>query len=73
MAIGDALGQLDFALGSKLAGSRFVVLSGQLARLERAVASFVLDILTQQFGYVESLPPALVNCKTMSVTGQLPK
>jgi len=73
VAIGEALGQMDFALGAKLAGARFVVLSGQLARLERALASFMLDTHTQQFGYVETLPPALVNTKTMTGTGQLPK
>ena len=73
VAIGEALGQMDFALGAKLAGARFVVLSGQLARLERALASFMLDTHTQQFGYVETLPPALVNSKTMTGTGQLPK
>ena len=73
VAIGEALGQMDFALGAKLAGARFVVLSGQLARLERALASFMLDTHTQQFGYLETLPPALVNSKTMTGTGQLPK
>ena len=71
--IGEGLGQMDFALGAKLAGARFVVLSGQLAQLERALASFMLDTHTQEFGYVETLPPALVNSKTMTGTGQLPK
>ena len=64
---------MDFALGAKLSGARFVVLSGQLAQLERALASFMLDTHTQEFGYVETLPPALVNSKTMIGTGQLPK
>ena len=73
VAIGEGLGQMDFALGTKLAGARFVVLSGQLAQLERALASFMLDTHTQEFGYVETLPPALVNSKTMTGTGQLPK
>ena len=71
--IGEGLGQMDFALGAKLAGARFVVLSGQLAQLERALAGFMLDTHTQEFGYVETLPPALVNGKTMTGTGQLPK
>ena len=76
VVIGEGLGQMDFALGAKLAGARFVVLSGQLAQLERALAGFMLDTHTQEFGYVETLPPALVNSKTMTGTGQfqnLPK
>ena len=73
VVIGEGLGQMDFALGAKLAGARFVVLSGQLAQLERALASFMLDTHTQEFGYLETLPPALVNSKTMTGTGQLPK
>ena len=73
VVIGEGLGQMDFALGAKLSGARFVVLSGQLAQLERALASFMLDTHTQEFGYVETLPPALVNSKTMTGTGQLPK
>ena len=73
VVIGERLGQMDFALGAKLAGARFVVLSGQLAQLERALAGFMLDTHTQEFGYVETLPPALVNSKTMTGTGQLPK
>ena len=73
VAIGEGLRQMDFAMGAKLAGERFVVLSGQLAQLERALASFMLDTHTQEFGYIETLPPALVNSKTMTGTGQLPK
>ena len=73
VVIGEGLRQMDFGLGAKLAGARFVVLSGQLAQLERALASFMLDTHTQEFGYVETLPPALVNSKTMTGTGQLPK
>ena len=73
VALGEGLGQMDFALGAKLAGARFVVLSGQLARLERALAAFMLDTHTVEFGYVETLPPALVNTQTMTGTGQLPK
>jgi seryl-tRNA synthetase len=73
VALGEGLGLMDFALGAKLAGARFVVLSGQLARLERALAAFMLDTHTSEFGYVETLPPALVNSQTMTGTGQLPK
>ena len=73
VAIGEGLGQMDFGLGAKLAGARFVVLSGQLARLERALAAFMLDTHTQDFGYEETVPPALVNSRTMTGTGQLPK
>ena len=73
VALGEGLGLMDFALGAKLAGARFVVLSGQLAQLERALAAFMLDTHTGEFGYVETLPPALVNSQTMTGTGQLPK
>jgi len=73
VALGEGLGLMDFALGAKLAGARFVVLFGQLARLERALAAFMLDTHTVEFGYVETLPPALVNSQTMTGTGQLPK
>ena len=73
VVLGEGLGQMDFALGAKLAGARFVVLSGQLAQLERALAGFMLDTHTQEFGYAETSPPALVNSKTMTGTGQLPK
>ena len=73
VALGEGLGLMDFALGAKLAGARFVVLSGQLARLERCLAAFMLDTHTGEFGYVETLPPALVNSQTMIGTGQLPK
>ena len=71
--LGEGLGQMNFALGAKLSGARFVVLSGQLARLERALAAFMLDTHTNKFGYIETLPPVLVNNKTMIGTGQLPK
>ena len=73
VAIGEGLGQMDFAVAAKLAGSRFVVLKGQLARLERALAAFMLDIHTGEFGYQETLPPVLVNSTAMTGTGQLPK
>jgi seryl-tRNA synthetase len=71
--IGEGLGQMDFALGAKVSGARFVVLRHQLARLERALAGFMLDLHTSEFGYVETIPPYLVNTQTMTGTGQLPK
>ena len=71
--IGERLGQMDFALGAKVSGARFVVLRHQLARLERALAGFMLDLHTSEFGYVETVPPYLVNTQTMTGTGQLPK
>ena len=73
VALGEGLGQMDFALGAKLAGARFVVLQGQLARLERALAALMLDTHTSEFGYVETVPPSLVNSQTMTGSGQLPK
>lgn len=71
--IGEGLGQMDFALGAKVSGARFVVLRNQLARLDRALAAYMLDLHTSQFGYQETIPPYLVNTKTMTGTGQLPK
>ena len=71
--IGESLGLMDFALGAKVAGARFVVLRGQLARLERALAAFMLDLHTSEFGYQETIPPYLVNSQAMTGTGQLPK
>ena len=71
--IGEGLGLMDFDTAAKLSGSRFVVLTGALARLERALASFMLDLHTGEFGYTEVNPPALVNDATMFGTGQLPK
>jgi seryl-tRNA synthetase len=73
VALGEGLGQMDFASAAKLSGARFVVLQGQLARLERALASFMLDIHTTEFGYRETVPPVLVRRQTMTGTGQLPK
>ena len=73
VAIGEGLGQMDFATAAKLSGARFVVLKGQLARLERALAAFMLDTHTSEFGYQETLPPYLVNSTSMTGTGQLPK
>jgi len=71
--LGESLGMMDFETAAKLAGSRFVLLSGALARLERALAGYMLDHNTGDYGYTEVNPPALVNDKTMFGTGQLPK
>ncbi|MBU1002517.1 MAG: serine--tRNA ligase [Proteobacteria bacterium] len=71
--LGTALGGLDFERGAKLAGSRFVVYRGWAARLERALASFMLDVQTTEHGYLEIMPPVIVNRETMTATGQLPK
>ena len=76
--IGEALGLMDFETAAKLSGSRFVVLKGQLARLERALAAFMLDIHTAPEkgglgGYTEIMPPYLVRDEVMFGTGQLPK
>ncbi|MDI9409576.1 MAG: serine--tRNA ligase [Candidatus Pacebacteria bacterium] len=71
--IGEDLGMMDFEAAAKLSGSRFVVLRGDLARLERAIASFMLDLHTSEFGYTEHQVPLLVRDQTMYGTGQLPK
>jgi seryl-tRNA synthetase len=72
-AIGEKLGMMDFARAAKLSGSRFVVLKGGLARLERAIAQFMLDLHTREFGYLEVAPPFLVRTETAYGTGNLPK
>ena len=71
--LGEGLGLMDFERAAKLTGSRFVVLSGALARMERALANFMLNLHTRENGYTEVNPPALVNDATMFGTGQLPK
>jgi len=71
--IGADLGILDFEAGAKLAGSRFTVLRGAAARLERTLMQFMLDTHVDQHGYEEVWVPAIVNRKTMTGTGQLPK
>ena len=70
--IGEPLG-LDFGLGTKLAGSRFTVLKGPLARLHRALAQFMLDVHTAEHGYTECYVPYIVNADSLRGTGQLPK
>ena len=71
--LGEALGMLDFEAAAKMSGARFAVLKGQLARLERAVGQFMLDMQTDQHGYLEVNPPYLVKPDAMFGTGQLPK
>lgn len=73
VALGEALGQMDFGRAGRLSGARFVVLKGGLARLERALAQFMLDLHTREFGYTEVAPPLLVRDETAFGTGQLPK
>lgn len=71
--IGEALGWMDFEGAARIAGSRFTILKGQLARLERALAQFMLDTHTQEHGYMEVQPPLMVRDDAMYGTGQLPK
>ncbi|BBK43763.1 serine--tRNA ligase [Allostella vacuolata] len=71
--LGEAMGLMDFQAAARLSGARFVVLKGQLARLERALAAFMLDIHTGEFGYTEVQPPLLVRDEAVFGTGQLPK
>ena len=71
--LGPALGILDFERAAKIAGSRFAVYQGIGARLERALANFMLDLHTREHGYTEVLPPFIVNSASLFGTGQLPK
>lgn len=71
--LGEALGLMDFATAAKLSGSRFVVLRGALARLERALGQFMLDLHVAEHGYTEVAPPYLVRSDALYGTGQLPK
>ena len=71
--IGEALDILDFERAARMTGSRFAVLKGMGARLERALINFMLDLHTGEHGYTEVLPPFMVNTKAMTGTGQLPK
>jgi seryl-tRNA synthetase len=71
--LGEALGLMDFEAAARLSGARFVVLKGALARMERALASFMLDLHTGEFGYTEIAPPHLVRDGALYGTGQLPK
>ena len=71
--LGEALGQMDFALAAKITGSRFVVMKAQLARLHRAIIQFMLDTHTEKNGYQEIYVPYIVNTDSLLGTGQLPK
>jgi len=71
--LGEAMGLLDFEAAAKMSGARFAVLKGGLARLERAVGQFMLDMQTVEHGYLEVNPPYLVRDEAMFGTGQLPK
>jgi seryl-tRNA synthetase len=71
--LGEKLGQIDFAAAGKISGARFSVLSGAVARLQRALIQFMLDLHTKEHGYREVYVPYLVNAQAMTGTGQLPK
>ena len=71
--LGESLGQLDFATAAKIAGARFSLMKGPLARLHRALAQFMLDVHTEEHGYTEVYAPYLVNAASLFGTGQLPK
>jgi len=71
--IGEAMGQMDFETAAKLSGSRFVILKGQVARMERALGQFMLDLHTNEHGYLEVQPPILVRDEALFGTNQLPK
>ncbi len=71
--LGAGLGMLDFEVAGKIAGSRFAVMTGPLARLHRALSQFMLDVHTEEHGYIEAYVPYMVNRQSMFGTGQLPK
>ena len=71
--LGEALGYMDFERAAKLAGARFTILKGPLARLERALGQFMLDLHTSEHGYTETMPPLMVRDEAVYGTGQLPK
>jgi seryl-tRNA synthetase len=73
VALGEGMRDMDFARAGKLSGSRFVILSGALARLHRALGQFMVDLHTREFGYTEVNPPLLVRDEVAFGTGQLPK
>ncbi len=73
VALGEGLGQMDFETAAAMSGSRFVLLTGQLARLERALAQFMLDLHVSEHGYTEVAPPFLVRDNALFGTSQLPK
>ncbi len=71
--LGEALGLMDFETAAKISGARFVILKGDLARLERALAQFMLEVHTSEFGYTEVIPPLLVRDHAAYGTANLPK
>ncbi|NIG88744.1 MAG: serine--tRNA ligase, partial [Serratia symbiotica] len=71
--LGEMAGGLDFAAAVKLTGSRFIVMKGKIARMHRALSQFMMDLHTEQHGYLETYVPYLVNHTTLYGTGQLPK
>ena len=73
VSLGSGLGMMDFELAAKITGSRFVVMSGAIARLHRALVQFMLDLHTTEHGYQETYVPYLVNANSLFGTGQLPK
>ncbi len=73
VSLGSGLGMMDFELAAKITGSRFVVMSGAIARLHRALVQFMLDLHTTEHGYEETYVPYLVNANSLFGTGQLPK
>jgi len=73
VSLGSGLGMMDFELAAKITGSRFVVMSGAIARLHRALIQFMLDLHTTEHGYQETYVPYLVNANSLFGTGQLPK
>lgn len=73
IAIGASLGGMDFESATKIAGARFVTLKGQISRLQRALTQFMLDVHSEQHGYLETYVPLMVNAESLRGTGQLPK
>ncbi|MDZ4381396.1 MAG: serine--tRNA ligase [Parvibaculum sp.] len=71
--LGEALGLMDFETATRMSGARFTVLKGPLARLERAIGNFMVDLHTSEFGYTEVMPPLMVRDEAMFGTAQLPK
>lgn len=73
IAIGAGLGGMDFESATKIAGARFVTLKGHISRLQRALTQFMLDVHSEQHGYLETYVPLMVNAESLRGTGQLPK
>lgn len=73
IAIGAGLSGMDFESATKIAGARFVTLKGQISRLQRALTQFMLDVHSEQHGYLETYVPLMVNAESLRGTGQLPK